>query len=316
MAILSFLGWETYPISRLKDDPAARYLRHDLAQWGVHDDFLSIDTEVDTPVIVQQILRTKVGGTSHKFSWQCPSCGRYLPSFRPPTIRAVRSFIERLADHTVYFFDRVSAATVLLAEQCSNAGALIFFEPNSGAPEHLLKRALRVAHIVKYSANRVKGLPLGNRTILEIRTLGEDGLEFRRDRDRRWTKMSAIKPAELKDTCGSGDWCSAGLMYKLGESPLGRLTEFSNTDLADALRFGQALASWNCAFEGARGGMYHVNSPSAVIREATALLEGRRPAIQSRSTDLVRFNDFSQQCKACFAPYGRSKSALARANAP
>lgn len=29
--------------------------------------------------------------------------------------------------------------------------------------------------------------------------------------------------------------------------------------LQDALRFGQALAAWNCGFEGARGGMYNVD---------------------------------------------------------
>ena len=42
----------------------------------------------------------------------------------------------------------------------------------------------------------------------------------------------------------------------------------------EALRYGQALAAWNCAFEGARGGMYAVDR-TAFDRQIIGLLEGQ-----------------------------------------
>ncbi len=44
---------------------------------------------------------------------------------------------------------------------------------------------------------------------------------------------------------------------------------------ARALRYGQALAAWNCGFEGARGGMYAVEREIFKI-QIEALLSGRK----------------------------------------
>jgi hypothetical protein len=41
--------------------------------------------------------------------------------------------------------------------------------------------------------------------------------------------------------------------------------------LYEALCFGQALAAWNCSFEGARGGMYQVTK-EALQSEITSIL--------------------------------------------
>src|SRR6516165_2186734 len=35
LAALAYLGWTSYPIARLGDDPAGRALANDLARWGV-----------------------------------------------------------------------------------------------------------------------------------------------------------------------------------------------------------------------------------------------------------------------------------------
>src|ERR1035441_567329 len=58
------------------------------------------------------------------------------------------------------------------------------------------------------------------------------------------------------DAAGSGDWCTAGILDKLGKSGLRGLRTINRNMLNSALAYGQALAAWNCRFEGARGGMY------------------------------------------------------------
>src|SRR5207253_1304143 len=44
-------------------------------------------------------------------------------------------------------------------------------------------------------------------------------------------------------------------------------------ELKESVRFGQALAAWNCRFEGARGGMYEVTKKD-FDRDIAHLLEG------------------------------------------
>ena len=53
----------------------------------------------------------------------------------------------------------------------------------------------------------------------------------------------------------SGDWCTAGLLAKLAAGGQERMRGAGAEGVREALRYGQALAAWNCAFEGARGGI-------------------------------------------------------------
>src|SRR5947209_754778 len=58
---LSYLGWQSFPVGRLKNDSAYERISEDLRQWGVRPDFLEADEEGSTPVVVQRIGRT-LGG--------------------------------------------------------------------------------------------------------------------------------------------------------------------------------------------------------------------------------------------------------------
>src|SRR5262249_5948847 len=62
----------------------------------------------------------------------------------------------------------------------------------------------------------------------------------------------------VRDAAGSGDWCTAGLLDKLARGGLPGLNRASPEGLREDIRYGQALAAWNCGFAGARGGMYEV----------------------------------------------------------
>jgi fructokinase len=125
--------------------------------------------------------------------------------------------------------------------------------------------ALQLAHVVKYSHGRRKSfdewLSTG-KPLLEIETLGRGGLRYRsrlqNPSKSRWHQLSAPEVSDVRDTVGAGDWCTAGILFKLCASGAQGLSGRSDEEVEQALAFGQALAAWNCGYEGARGGMYHV----------------------------------------------------------
>jgi fructokinase len=162
----------------------------------------------------------------------------------------------------VFFFDRVSRGTIELAQAARAAGALVVFEPSGRSDAKLFAEALGIAHVIKYSTDRLRGLdgPVTTESPwLEIRTMGSAGLQFRDLRDGRssdWVVLPAVSASSVVDSCGAGDWCTAGFIVGLGRHGAAGLASASVESIADALAYGQQLAAWNCGFEGARGGMY------------------------------------------------------------
>ena len=92
--------------------------------------------------------------------------------------------------------------------------------------------------------------------LLVIETFGAKGLRYRDQRNipgqnSEWQHLPALPVEVVRDAGGSGDWCTAGFIHRLGQTGLEGFRTASADDLQEALRFGQALAAWGCAFEGA-----------------------------------------------------------------
>ena len=49
LAILAFLGWDSYAIGRMNGDAAAQRVCADLARWGVHLDWVNCAPTAPTP---------------------------------------------------------------------------------------------------------------------------------------------------------------------------------------------------------------------------------------------------------------------------
>ena len=263
LSILAFLGWKSFPIARMNGDAASKRVLADLAKWDVQLDFARCEPTGHTPIIVQQIKSDSDGNPTHKFLWACPSCGKHLPRFKAITQAAVDVVAPHMKDASVFFMDRLSRAMLTLAQNASDNGAVVIFEPSAKTDPKHFAEALKIAHILKYANERLvdAGNVLNdeNSVLLEIQTLGEHGLRYRSKADGKvqpWTRMSAFQSARLEDTCGSGDWCTAGIIHKLAIGGFERFRKLGPDDFSEALAFGQGLASWNTRFEGARGGMY------------------------------------------------------------
>lgn len=262
LTILAWHGWDSFPIARMNGDAASERVRADLDRWGVHLDLTGCAPVSNTPIVVEEIRHPLRGNATHKFSWSCLRCGGWLPSFKPITQDAVGQVEPFLSGTAVFFFDRLSRGTLQLASRAAESGALVFFEPSGRGDEKLFAEALQLSHVVKYADQRIADLadavPSRNR-LLEIQTLGSAGLRYRsphRKRGGGWKSLDAAVAERTVDSCGSGDWCTAGLIAMTANSGLQAFESLTLTELNDALAYGQRLAAWNCGYEGARGGMY------------------------------------------------------------
>jgi sugar/nucleoside kinase (ribokinase family) len=311
LSILAYLGWTSYPVARMNGDPASERVRSDMARWGVQLDYASCAPTAHTPIIIQEIRRDRHGRPRHRFSWSCPQCGHWLPGFKPVTARAAEAIAPALSGVSAFFLDRLSRATIDLARQAADQGAVVVFEPSGNVTEKLMAEAISLAHIVKYSNERLAGveglMSKDSATLVEVQTHGEEGLSYRHKlggATPHWTSLPAIAAPRLADTCGSGDWTTAGLMSMIATGGAEGLRSSTPKVLKDALRYGQALAAWNCGFEGARGGMYSVTIDE-FQQQIEQLYEGTPgeypdPPVRARNGSFVN-------CPACLRPGNSSE---------
>jgi sugar/nucleoside kinase (ribokinase family) len=308
LTVLSYLGWDTAPIARLSPGTPTDYLLADLSRWNVSTRFISVARGGSTPIIIHRISRTASGQPRHTFSWRCPGCGLHLPGYKPVLATAAQELAARLPAARVFFFDRVSRGTLELA-QAVHHNSVIVFEPSSVGDPSLFREAWKLAHVVKYSHERLRDiadldLSRAERdgVLLEVETLGQEGLRYRsrlpHATTRGWMKLGSFKPEVLQDAAGSGDWCTAGLLDKLARTGLRGFNSATTDRLRDALRYGQALAAWNCGFDGARGGMYEV-SKEIFERQVRRLLGGNEAIASPDKPGLEAAAGAFQFCPSC-----------------
>ena len=309
LTILGYLGWRAMPVSRLSPGIHAERLLADLRQWGVDTSFVTMTDDGSTPVIFHRIGRRANGEPFHSFSWRCPECGHYLPGYKPVTGTTAEALTKKLPGSQAFFFDRVSRGSLTLAAEASKRGAVVVFEPSGLGDPALFREAWSKAHIVKYSHDRLRdiadlGLKASDKenVLLEIETLGADGLRYRSHlpeaRTRRWQSLGALQADGLRDAAGSGDWCTAGILSKVARSGAKGLRKTSTKSLSEAIRFGQAAAAWNCTFEGARGGMYRFDVRTFQTH-VKAILGSKsiQPADDAQATDSRQ--QLAHVCPAC-----------------
>ena len=303
LSILAYLGWDSYPVARMNDDVASDRVRADLIRWGVHVKWAKCAPTTNTPMIVQEIRRKRDGRTDHRFSWSCPHCGKWLPPFKAVTVDAVERVKLALDGAAVFFMDRLSRGTLVLAAEASSRGAMVVFEPCSKSTDKLMAEAVKVAHVVKYADHRLGSVAgaMGSDSavLLEVQTLGDQGLNYRHRLGRGvsgWMHLKAIAAPRLADTCGAGDWCTAGLIAKAMTDGQKGFRRTGARGVRLALRYGQVLAAWNCGFEGARGGMYAV-SKRVFKSQIASLAKGRLDHIADSSVESSSTQGVT--CPAC-----------------
>lgn len=275
LTILSFFGWNSYPVARFDTKKSTDIAIRDLLSNNVKLDHISISKEGSTPIIIHRILKDDKG-TRHRFEFKVPQSGKWLPSYKSIRKDNLPDVISVLPKSKVYYFDRISRANIDLAKHCLNAGAIIFFEPSSISDDKQFEECLNIAHIFKYSCDRIKDYKQRypqRIAPIEIETQGEEGIIYRSFANRDKNKWKSLKPIAspeaLTDTAGAGDWCSAALIHVLGSLTQAELEELRVDEIEAAIDLGQFLGALNCGYMGARGLMQYksVDNIKEIIRE-------------------------------------------------
>lgn len=256
MMILSYMGWDVYPIARLDGTKDTTRLLADMKKHGVHTEFVTTK-DGKTPVIVQRNFINKDGVPTHKFESRNGK-GHFYLDFRPLTVKQADAVLGQLNFvPKVFFFDRVAPAILKLATAFKEKGSVIFFEPSSkGGNVNLFNQCVAVADIVKFADQRIKDISQFNDedNKLFIQTQGERGLSFRFNSE--WMHLDPVVNDNVVDTAGAGDWTAAALINRLyKDKELRQINELSQEDIINALNEAQAVGAKSCSYEGARGMM-------------------------------------------------------------
>ena len=256
MMILSYMGWETYPIARLDGTKDGLRVLDDMKRHHVHTDFVSTQ-DGKTPVIIQRNFINKDGIPTHKFESRA-NMGRFYLDFKSLTLKQANEVIGKI-DFVpkVFFFDRVSPAIQRLAESFKEKGSVIFFEPSSrGGDVKRFYQCVELADIVKFSDQRFKDTkPFDNfADKLFIQTQGAKGLSYRFNSN--WKHLKPMANDKVVDTAGAGDWTAAALINELfRDNNKKSIHHFTAAYIEKALNEAQKVGAKSCSYEGARGMM-------------------------------------------------------------
>lgn len=254
LAILSFLGWDSYPIARLDGSEATQLILEDLTKNNVKTSLISEKEDGSAPIIIHRILTDRNGNPKHRFEFRSPKTGKWFPNFKPVLNKSVKDLEPKLPLANFYYFDRLNRSSIELAKINKKNGATIFFEPSSIGNEKMFGEALAITDIIKISSDRIsdyKSKFQETNVTLEIITLGADGLDFRY-KNNNWSHSEPIKIDGLIDSAGAGDWCSAGIIETLSKTHKS-IDNLNNDEILDCLNYGQKLGAINCLYIGARG---------------------------------------------------------------
>jgi fructokinase len=248
-------------------DATTEIIISDMKDWKVDCKWMSSDDEGSTPVIVHKISKNRAGQPTHRFSWRCSGCGRRFPAYKPVLATAAEAIAEKIDKVDAFVFDRVSRGSIILAKKCADKGAVVVFEPSGISHPGLFQEACNLAHIIKYSHERLEEIPAEldhSRALrLQIETMGDEGLRYRWRKSKHgfddWVGLDAFTVTNVVDSAGAGDWTTAGIVSLCGKGGVKGFDRLSRSTIQDAMRYGQALAAWTCSFEGARGGMYSIS---------------------------------------------------------
>lgn len=281
LSILSHLNWNSYPVARLGTGQPASNVIDDLEQSGVNTKFVFQSNTGVTPTIVVRITERRDGTVGPRFEWKHPESGEWLPRYRPFPKKKAIEVVDDLPEARVFYFDRAEQSALVLANAMREKGAVVFFEPSSCKHDNLFTECLAVSDIVKYSAERITGIPrnpVSKSPRLEIQTKGQTGLRYRLKEGTtspgEWRTLPAFAVQSYVDSTGCGDWCSAGIIDKLCGKGRAHFLKLDEAAIVEGIYYGQALAAINCQYHGARGPMYH-STPKKLSVAVESILASR-----------------------------------------
>lgn len=299
--IIANFGWDVYPITRIGNDEVSELLINEMLQNGISDEFIDRDSNVATPIIIEEI-HTKKDRTykKHVFKWICRNCNNRFGSYRPITIKSVQLKLEKLKQKLIgrnvfFYFDRVSPAIREIAKFVKSLNGLTFFEPvniKNVYQDKILLEYVDILKISKNGASHIEDIKEKNIKII-VESQGEGGIVLKEHG--KLSRFSAFQSSEIVDPCGAGDWTSAGILSKISNKT--DLIEDSN----DVFEFSQALGFLNCHFLGPRTMLdqYSIKDILNTAHEIARYDKNQIIDINPMKYELNSILDFIPRCNRC-----------------
>lgn len=262
LAILARAGWHAHLIGALDHSVWSDILLSDLEHLGVRTEGFVREPDASPSLIVEHLKRSEGSAGQHWFSLVCPRCQNNWPGLRATPDAVVRQSSVARVGQDIVFVDRLSDGVMELAHQAKSEGSRIIYEPSSKHDRPWVEDMLALADIVKYSSERADALDVFEATImagLVVVTDGAQGVRWRVGGPAgHWHHRPANPASLIVDTCGAGDWFTAGLLLTLFESSPHPEPHLVERAVSEAIDHASGLAAWSCGFVGARGALYDV----------------------------------------------------------
>lgn len=247
---LAMLGRSVTPLLRLGMDEVGVRLERDLRHAGADTRLIVQRREVCSPIIIEML---DPDSTEHEFLFTCPLSSERFGRFQSITRHELERARPVVSTCGIFYADRLSGTICDAMEAAAAGGAIVHFEPSGIADPELFERALAVCHFFKYSIDRLSpdGVVTLRPDVFSIVTAGHDGLEVRHRGHVH--RFPATPAAVVRDTCGSGDMVTLGLLDAVLQSGASGGASLTLDIVLEGVTAGQRLAAANCAYVGARG---------------------------------------------------------------
>lgn len=262
LAILARAGWHAQLIGALDHSVWSDILLSDLEHLGVRTEGFVREPDASPSLIVEHLKRSEGSAGQHWFSLVCPRCQSDWPGLRATPDAVVRRSTAAGIGQDIVFVDRLSDGVMELVHKAKSEGSRIVYEPSSKNDRPWVGDMLALADIVKYSSERADALGVSEAAItadLVIVTDGAQGVRWRLNGPTGYWRHRPATPASIiVDTCGAGDWFTAGLLLTLFEPSSHSEPHLIEQTVSEAINRASGLAAWSCGFVGARGALYDV----------------------------------------------------------
>lgn len=253
--ILPHLGVQTYPIAHLDLSEQGLKITSDLARYGADTRFVKNSEKGGTTLMRCTHKRDNNTG-EHIASFRATSPGSRFPKRRFLRVRDEAPRFMAALDFTpdLFFFDASEAGLRYLASELRQRGTLIYFEPESDAPQQRFLKGVMVSDIIKFSHEKVSDPTFADRCTdkLLIRTLGAEGLEFNL-RGQGWVKVAPIPNSHVVDTEGAGDWTTSQFIASLCQRDLLTLDQMTVPVIHECLSEATLTASRSVSYLSSKG---------------------------------------------------------------
>ena len=254
MCMLSYFGWQAFPLTKLDRSEEGLGMTDSLKKYGCDCRFVTNTDDGGTTILTIKHGLDENGNKRTRVMHGSPGGSRF-PRRRHLRLRdQAPAFIEAL-DFVpdVFFFDDPAAGYRYMARELREKGALVYFEP-SVIKEKADFESIKASDVVKFSGENVQDVSFVDdyKDKLFIQTLGGEGLRFNL-RGEGWVNLPPVENDNVVDWEGAGDWTTSAFLNELAEADALSVKRLTFKLVKEALEKAQDVASKSVSFMGSKG---------------------------------------------------------------